>query len=876
MTTNSKNIYKFTFLSVLLSALFSISACGPDGNNGDDGPPPPPPTPEPTGFTTTVDANWNIVTQAPVARKVAFTGSKYIAIGDYGYYAESTDGQAWTESDMGFAVSFDDFAINDSTIVAVPRNDNDHIFSGYAVTTDGTSWQLTDSSSGSSLCGSLNSVVHDGTKFVGVFNDYNICTSMDGTTWELQSTQAIRLGKVAFGSGRYAFGIDGGLVTMSDINSTAMDVPSLPNATEVTQIVYGNSTFVARQGAGIIYSADGLAWSAASIDSSITKTSLSYSTDKGFITGDSYGNFYSSQNGIDWVAITDTGSLPQTLNTPIVVNGSTETLLFDNGITYRSTDQSTWSQITEVKPKGLIDSLLIYNNTQFVLSKESIDNGSYTEDKLYRSIDSGTNWTLVTDTNVGTIVSVIHDGTKFIVSGNTGISYSDDGISWTSSFTYKSTQTTASAKLGSTTYYFAGYAQALRSDDGESFLLETVPHPGVNGAGTTQDYKQAISDGSSSMVVTTTANRILHFDGTNWTTPVTDLTDSLNDVAWTGSSFVIVGDGGTIMTSADGEAWTTRSWINNLNITDVLVVGSNLYATDSNGNIASSSDDGVTWGLEKDFRATGDVITIGQLVHDGTNFYGFGTVSVSGQVSGMLVSSTDGTTWTTSLESFGTQYGLKHIIYDTDNSRFVTSLNNYDFNVSTDGSTWTTSSEAPLDPSFSWINVRSVLSNVSSSPLTYTSGTPDTYTSGSVYSEDGINWVIKTIMSAEEPAIDTSSLSNVVYSKYVNGQYLAFATGTIYTSSDASTWTQLSQFEVDSNLWTGQLTDIEYDGTQYVLMFTDIGSAEKGTMIATSTDLQSFTFLETEIRAPMSDLILETNGYTLIGDDGTIATRVLY
>ncbi len=635
---------------------------------------------------------------------------------------------------------------------------------------------------------------------------------------------------------------------------------------------------------------------------------ISYSSSNGFVAvSGSPGAVYTSTDGVSWssVAAATLPSLQQ--NTPLVT-GLTKSVLFKGQgiLAYSSPDLANWTlDTTSVSPKSSIGAYLNYNATLYVA------NGS----GLYRSIDAGANWTVIPDIFVGNVISLINDGTRFIASGTNGLSYSDDGVNWTKALSYNATNASAisaSAQLGSTTYYFAGSAlTVVKSSDGIVFNTENLQTD--FGIGIAGSFSQAVTNGASDsvLVAITTGGSIVRYDGTNWTQQPAGAV--LNDIVWTGTQFIAVGASGTVLTSPDGQTWTSQaSWLYNREIRDVLVVGTDLYATDLGGLVAKSPDGGVSWTISKEFNLSS--IVINELAYDGTTIYGFGKNVTNQQL--IAATTTDGTNW-----SLGSALSLpgSYVYYDADNSRFVS----YSGMESTDnGINWTAigAGQYPADASFSYIDTRTKLMSMAAyGKVNFTSGAPNIYTAGQAYSEDGMNWSIKTdqpdypdytpqsgvyaktddslfggggkILVSSDGINYTDAVvagmganTNVSYLKYVNGQYITTVDNFnnkvgVYTSTDGSNWTLETEVDKSIDQWAGQVSDIEYDGTRYILVFEDVSDnvgSNRGTFIITSTDLKTLTLLETGIRTPMTDLILESSGYTLVGQSGAIATRASY
>lgn len=873
------------------------------------------------GLASTLDTPWTIAGRTFSLDKVIYTGSKYIGISRNGM-AESTDGSNWSAIDFGYNI-YMNVAANGNNIVAVPASYE--LFKGVAMTTDGTSWQTVDLSSNTD-CSSLNNISHDGSQFIAR-HGMNICTSTDGSSWQLQSTQQVSFGKIVSGNGKYALLIPGGLITIDSLTSAASNVPALPgtSTTSLTDLIYGGSTFVGLRSGGLIYSSDdGVNWlDVSGTDIPLNVVSISYSTSKGFVAASSDHNVYTSTDGVTWSIVGASNLLTECGICQKAVNGTNETLVVSNAMTYSSADQITWSLVagTVDDPNAPVRSQFTANNFYY---------GVNSSGALVQSTDEIT-WSVISNLPVGQIYTALHDGSQFIAntsgggSSAPGIYYSADGISWTKAITYGGNYIYgASVKVGTTTYNFvtSGHAiedknKILYSDDGINYLVDDSLNAIIGWTGL---VKQAVTNGTN--IVGISVNGIFTNASGSWNI---EYASNLKDIVWTGTNFVAAGASGLIKTSADGITWTTQTWLNTIDtITDILVVGTTVFSTDSGGKIAISTDHGVNWTLSKDFRVA-TVIgmnTIVELAYDGATIYGFGSTSDTANVS--TVETTDnGTNWAVNTTQGTVVNG--HVVYDS-GTRFVTTTKQESTISLTGAITWeATTTQLPNDPSFAYIATEEALAGISLSRIHYVSGSPDTYTSGNAgYSEDGQNWLIKTGLTtyhfldytpisgvfaklsygrygAVETSIDginytaatvtglTSNNPSFNYMKYINGQYIGInlneQTGVpgIYTSDDATIWSLISEtdlgmtlYESDYNYQSTNIVDMEYDGSQYYLLFNhkDFNTGlNKGVMILTTADLINFTLHETGIHFTMSDLVINVDGSYAIDE---IATHSAY
>jgi hypothetical protein len=129
----------------------------------------------------------------------AYGGGHYVAVGDNGFIAASTDSVAWGAGKVvvvgGVAINLHGVAWTGTQFVAV--GDSGTI----AVSADGSHW----SPSASKLTGALRAVAAAAGGEIVVVGDSGIETSEDGITWTVRDdVSAPALSGVAFGNGKFA------------------------------------------------------------------------------------------------------------------------------------------------------------------------------------------------------------------------------------------------------------------------------------------------------------------------------------------------------------------------------------------------------------------------------------------------------------------------------------------------------------------------------------------------------------------------------------------------------------------------------------------------------------------------------------------------
>jgi len=109
---------------------------------------------------------------------IAWSGSRFVAVGADGTIINSPDGVSWTNCNSGTTIELNSISWSGSQFVAVGN-------SGTILTSpDGVNWTKQTSGTGDTLRG----VVWGGNQFVAVGNNKNILTSPDGIIWTAQQS----------------------------------------------------------------------------------------------------------------------------------------------------------------------------------------------------------------------------------------------------------------------------------------------------------------------------------------------------------------------------------------------------------------------------------------------------------------------------------------------------------------------------------------------------------------------------------------------------------------------------------------------------------------------------------------------------------------
>ena len=247
---------------------------------------------------------------------VAYNNNQWIAVGDGGILAYSTNGEAWTKIDLS-TIFTDGYFIQDITgiaygngkWIAVGGNGSNNA----AFSTDGTTWTAIDR-----LMGRADCVAYGNNKWIIGNRSGGMVTSSDnGTTWISVTNPLSRIYSIAYGNNRWvAVGNNASMATSTNGTTwTTVDVTSIFTSMIVQSIytvAYGNNQWIAAGSAGIIAtSTNGQNWTASTGNplTSIVQT-VAYGNNKWFAAGGSLGIFPTeiavSTNGNNWVSIGNT------------------------------------------------------------------------------------------------------------------------------------------------------------------------------------------------------------------------------------------------------------------------------------------------------------------------------------------------------------------------------------------------------------------------------------------------------------------------------------------------------------------------------------------------------------------------------------------
>ena len=401
-------------------------------------------TDESGSITSINDDTWTEITVGDRDFKgIAYGNGTFVAIGDNGNLAYSTDGVTWTNKILyGGHHNFETICYDGTKFIALGHNDELPYRVINAYSEDGIIWSI-DKDIVVPARTTIYDVIYANNKYVAVGTNGVILYSEDAITWNAGVSENIR---------------------------------------GLRSVTYGNGKFVAVGGGVILYSEDGIHWTI--VTGVESNTCLVKYANNTFVT---YPMIYTSKDGINW-SPSITSETILYFSFPIY---PTENLAYCNGrflatshsieFGVYSDDGINWSAYVPHcgSERVKISNLISYNGIFMGF-------GAWNGDPVYTSLD-GINWVKKAPCNIGIISqssqSPLHayGNGKLIVasccsSTTTKIAYTeDDGESW------------GSAKLENVELYDMAYGNGIFVGVGKSNIIAYSPD-GLNWTTSTIDF----------------------------------------------------------------------------------------------------------------------------------------------------------------------------------------------------------------------------------------------------------------------------------------------------------------------------------------------------------------------------------------------------
>lgn len=541
--------------------------------------------------STTSDWQWaNPLPQGNSISDIAWSGSQFVAVGNYGAVLTSPDGLTWTIRDAGTDANLYGIVWNGSQFFAVGTQGT--IISS----SDAVVWSV--QTIGASY--TFYSIVWNGSQFVAVgqreagdFGGFS-ATSSDGEIWTVQDhTQAggWAWNDVAWNGSQFAAvqhpsfihtSTDGLAWTTTDLSADNPNFGSIES---------DGSRFVA-VGFGVVYTSDddGATWPQQISGSRIRGSDLIWDGSQ-FMAVDGFSSIFTSLDGATWQEQSLYDIVPQgTGINAVCTNGSQYIVAGSSGVIINSPDAADWTLQTSGEFVGLQD--ITWGNNLFV----AVGN-----DKTVRTSPDGMAWTTRSSTvNDWSLNGVAWGDGQFVAVGggdSNQVLASPDGVNWTARTPVNGPLHLENVAWGNGQFVAVGDSGTIMSSpDGITWTTQTS---GVTASDTFRDvswngslfvavgYQNTEPYGG---VVTTSA------DGVTWTNQELPWEQTVDSLTWDNNQFVAVGYQ-AILTSPDGLTWTLRS-NNTNNLTNVGWTGSQYVAVGQNTSIFTSPD-GMTWSSQR-------------------------------------------------------------------------------------------------------------------------------------------------------------------------------------------------------------------------------------------------------------------------------------
>ncbi len=467
---------------------------------------------------------------------IAWSGQKFIATGYNGIVLSSPDGNKWTSNSLGATTYLNGIIWADSQFVIVGyAADSAKIFTS----ADGISWTTRYSGplSPGGVSPVLISVAWNGKLFAAAGYG-GIISSPDGITWSVSQNTNYLLSGIAWNGSRFAAV---GFTTayykeiLTSTDGITWDTVSSGVMEGLFDVASNGSIFVAVGVVGtVITSSDGVSWKKSS--SGIARNLFDIASN-GFIMvavgGD--GQVAASLEGTIW--------LPESSlivsYARVVSNGQQFLASSDNGLSISADEGMNWKPDNNASTVYYQGSDMVWAGTKYV----AVGTGK----KMATSVD-GVTWTPCSSQVAARLSAVAWNGTQIVAVGDSGtIISSTDGVSWAN----HSLVTVANLHCivwAGTKFVVSGTNTAVdtvwTSPDG---AVWTKNNPG------TSVLTKMIWSGKQIVALSPAAGRIYSSrDGSNWSVRASGGSlSSANSIIWSGSLFVLVGGSGLIMTAPE-------------------------------------------------------------------------------------------------------------------------------------------------------------------------------------------------------------------------------------------------------------------------------------------------------------------------------------
>jgi len=319
------------------------------------------------GCTNLISVTFNgTITSGNFSSTTPFPGDlrdKYLA-GGSGTYTRTSGGTTWTKqggsSSTVIWTTVEDSKFGTSNITAIAFSGSRFVAVGesgkMAYSDNGTTWTaVEDSKFGTSQ---IYAVAYSGSRFVAVGASGKIAYSDNGTTWTAVGDSKFgtdRIYSIAYGSDKFVAVGNGGQISYSNNNGTSWTAVSNSTFTNgINSIAYSGNRFVTAGIGKMAYSDNGITWTAvgdSKFASNAVINGIAYGNSKFVVVG--AGNpVYSTDNGVTWTTINLTGYADYQYG---IAFGNNKFIAWGNRKLATSSDGLTWTAAGEISNSNSIN-----------------------------------------------------------------------------------------------------------------------------------------------------------------------------------------------------------------------------------------------------------------------------------------------------------------------------------------------------------------------------------------------------------------------------------------------------------------------------------------------------------------------------------------
>jgi photosystem II stability/assembly factor-like uncharacterized protein len=561
-----------------------------------------------------------------IANSITFGNNTFVAVGDDGYIATSSDGITWTYRNVGTSYNFKSVTFANNIFVAV----GDGVFTS----PDGITWTERAVPNPSVKCpwekksnAQLKAITYGNGMFVAVgcvvcsypYEEdplydirYQILVSEDSIIWHWiallyshANSTTCCLEDIAYGDGLFMAVGDFCVMTSFDGLNWGVPTPNVLTDYTLHGITYANNRFVGvgeygSYGAIVTTEDEGITWDKRLYGIPTALFDVIYANNTFIAVGENCAIFTSS-DAVSWSPIDSPPcseyllrSITYGKNKFVAVGGNES-----KGFITTSPDGITWetneTNVTADLNQDLKD--IAYGENILVAVGKGLFNTSGSYGVILASLE-GTSWIERSPGTIKSINAVAYGQSTFVAAGENGIMFSStDGITWNEVLS-SITQTFNAITYGNNIFVAVGnQGTVLFSPDGITWKRGNKgdkEHP-KKYPPITADLN-AITYGKDLFVAVGPGGTIFTSKGSEvpvWKARYSGVTTNIFDVAFGNNIFVAICDGDYVLTSADGKSWTKRSSLTNGILRSVTFAYGTFAACGT--DYVATSPDGINW-----------------------------------------------------------------------------------------------------------------------------------------------------------------------------------------------------------------------------------------------------------------------------------------